>query len=112
MTCPGTLEVNLTDGTQPGWGGCIIVTRDGDRVYAGWSCTGTHLAGCGGPFTVSGGTGKFSNIAVESKFVVQSTVAEYAVSIPDGGVTANFSGEAAWSALRYTTPRGRVSLSG
>jgi hypothetical protein len=35
MICPGMLEVNLTDGTQQGWGRCIIVTRGGDRVYAG-----------------------------------------------------------------------------
>jgi hypothetical protein len=104
MTCPGMLEVNLTDGTQRGWGRCIIVTRDGDRVYAGWTCTGTHLEGCGGPFTVSGGTGKFRSISGESTFVVRSTVAEYVVSIPEAGVTANFAGQAAWSALKYTTP--------
>jgi hypothetical protein len=104
MICPGMLEVNLTDGTQQGWGRCIIVTRDGDRVYAGWSCTGKHLEGCGGPFTLSGGTGKFSSVSGESTFVVQSAVAEYVVSIPEGGVTANFAGQAAWSALKYTTP--------
>jgi hypothetical protein len=104
MICPGMLEVNLTDGTQQGWGRCIIVTADGDRVYAGWSCTGKHLDGCGGPFTVSGGTGKFSSVSGESTFVVRSSVAEYVVSIPEGGVTANFTGQAAWSALKYTTP--------
>jgi hypothetical protein len=104
MICPAMLEVNLTDGTQQGWGRCIIVTRDGDRVYAGWSCTGTHLEGCAGPFTVSGGTGKFHSISGESNFVVRSTIAEYTASIPEGGVTANFAGQAAWSALRYTTP--------
>jgi hypothetical protein len=104
MICPGMLEVNLTDGTQQGWGRCIIVTPDGDRLYAGWSCTGKHLEGCGGPFTVSGGTGKFSSVSGQSTFVVQSTVAEYVASIPEGGVTANFKGQAAWSALKYTTP--------
>jgi hypothetical protein len=104
MICPGMLEVNLTDGTQQGWGRCIIVARDGDRVYAGWSCSGKHLEGCGGPFTVSGGTGKFRSIAGESTFVVRSTIAEYVVSIPEGGTTATFAGQAAWSALRYTTP--------
>jgi hypothetical protein len=104
MTCPAMLEINLTDGTQRGWGRCIIITTGGDRVYAGWSCTGKHLEGCGGPFTVSGGTGKFSSVSGESTFVVRSSMAEYVVSIPEGGVTANFAGEAAWSALRYTTP--------
>jgi hypothetical protein len=104
MICPGMLEVNLTDGTQQGWSRCIMVTAGGDRVYAGWSCTGKHLEGCGGPFTVSGGTGKFSSVSGDSTFVVRSAVAEYVVSIPEGGVTANFAGEAAWSALKYTTP--------
>ena len=104
MICPGMLEVNLTTATQQGWGRCIIVSRAGDRVYAGWSCTGTHLEGCAGPFTLSGGTGKFRNIAGESTFVVRSTIAEYVVSIPEGDVTASFAGQAVWSALRYTTP--------
>jgi hypothetical protein len=104
MICPAMLEVNLTDGTQQGWGRCIIVTRDGDCVYAGWSCSGKHLEGCGGPFNVSGGTGKFLSVSGESIFVVRSTIAEYVASIPEGGVTANFAGQAAWSALRYTTP--------
>jgi hypothetical protein len=104
MMCPGTLEVNLTDGTQQGEGRCIILTNGGDRLYASWTCTGKHLEGCGGPFTVKGGTGKFSNVSGQSVFVVQSAVAEYVVSIPEGGVTANFIGQAAWSALKYNTP--------
>jgi hypothetical protein len=104
MVCPAMLEVHLIDGTQRGWGRCIIVTQGGDRVYAGWTCTGKHLEGCAGPFTISGGTGKFSSISGESTFVVRSTVAEYVASIPEGGVTANFAGQAAWSALKYTMP--------
>jgi hypothetical protein len=104
MMCPATLEVNLTDGTQQGEGRCIIVTRRGDHVYASWTCTGKHLEGCGGPFTINGGTGKFSNVSGQSAFVVRSTVAEYVVSIPEGGVTANFAGQAACSALKYNTP--------
>jgi hypothetical protein len=104
MICPGMLEVHLTDGTQRGWGRCIIVTSGGDRVYAGWTCAGKHLEGCAGPFTISGGTGKFSSVSGESTFVVRSTVAEYVVSIPEGGVTANFTGQAAWSDLKYTMP--------
>jgi hypothetical protein len=104
MICPGMLEVNLTDGTQQGWGRCVMVTGTGDRVYAGWSCTGTHLEGCAGSFNVRGGTGKFSSVSGDSTFVVRSTVAEYVATIPEGGVTANFTGQAAWSALKYTTP--------
>lgn len=104
MICPGMLEVNLTNGAQQGWGRCIITPAGGDRVYAGWSCTGTHLEGCGGPFTLSGGTGKFRTISGESMFVVRSTIAEYIVSVPEGGVTAKFTGQAAWSALKYRTP--------
>jgi hypothetical protein len=104
MICPGMLEVNLTDGTQQGWGRCVMVTGNGDRVYAGWSCIGKHLEGCGGPFNVRGGTGKFSSVSGDSTVVVRSAIAEYVATIPEGGVTANFTGEAAWSPLRYTTP--------
>ena len=104
MMCPGTLEVNMTDDTQQGVGRCIILTSGGDRLYASWTCTGKHLEGCGGPFTIKGGTGKFSKVSGQSLFVVRSALAEYVVSIPDGGVTANFAGQAAWSELKYTTP--------
>jgi len=104
MVCPAILEVNLTDGTQQGEGRCIIVTRGGDHVYASWTCTGKHLEGCAGPFKINGGTGRFSKISGQSEFVVRSTVAEYVVTIPEGGVTANFAGQAAWSALEYNTP--------
>jgi hypothetical protein len=104
MICPATLEVHLTDGTQQGEGRCIMVTSGGDRIYANWTCTGKHLEGCAGPFTLKGGTGKFSNVSGQSTFAVKSTVAEYVVSIPEAGVTGNFAGQAVWSALRYTTP--------
>jgi hypothetical protein len=104
MMCPATLEVNLTDGTQQGEGRCIIVTSGGDRLYASWACTGKHLDGCGGPFNIRGGTGKFNNVSGQSVFVVRSALAEYVVRIPEGGVTANFTGLAAWSELKYLTP--------
>jgi hypothetical protein len=104
MICPATLEVNLTDGTQQGEGRCIIVASGGDRLFASWTCAGKHLEGCGGPFTIKGGTGKFSNVSGQSVFVVRSAVAEYVVTIPEAGVTGNFAGQAAWSALKYTTP--------
>jgi hypothetical protein len=104
MVCPGLLEVNLTDGAQKGEGRCIMVTSSGDRVYASWTCTGTHLEGCAGPFTINGGTGRFSKVSGHSEFVVRSTIAEYVATIPEGGVTANFAGQAVWSALKYTTP--------
>ena len=42
--------------------------------------------------------------ALQSLFVVRSALAEYVVSIPEGGVTANFAGQAAWSELKYSTP--------
>src|SRR5215831_4796860 len=104
MVCPGILVVNLTDGTQQGEGRCIMVTSSGDHVYARWTCTGKHLEGCVGPFTINGGTGRFSKVSGQSQFVVRSTIAEYVVTLPEDGVTANFAGQAAWSALKYTTP--------
>ena len=104
MVCPAMLEVNLTDGTQQGEGHCIIVASGGDHVYANWTCTGKHLEGCAGPFTIKGGTGRFSKVSGQSEFVVRSSMAEYVMTLPEGGVTANFAGQAAWSALKYNTP--------
>jgi hypothetical protein len=104
LVCPTSIEVNLTDRTQQGEGRCIIVTRGGDHLYARWSCTGKPLAGCGGPFTITGGTGQFKTVSGQSEFVVRSTTVEEVVTVPEGGSTGNFAGQAQWTALRYRTP--------
>jgi hypothetical protein len=104
MLCPGMMEVNLNDGAQSAEGRCIMTTRSGDRVYATWNCTGVHLAGCKGTFTLVGGTGKFKDITGSGDFQIRSEVVEYASKIQGDSVEAAAIGVAEWPALKYKLP--------
>jgi hypothetical protein len=104
LVCPGLMEINRTPGTQQGEGRCIILTKGGDFLYARWTCTGKPGEGCAGPFTVTGGTGKFSKASGLSLFWMRSTVAEVVTTVPEKDVTATFTGQALWEVLKYTTP--------
>ena len=104
MLCPGMLEVNLNDGAQSGEGRCIIEARSGDRVYATWNCTGIHLAGCTGKFTLVGGTGKFKDITGGGDFQMRSDVVEYAAKLQGDSVEGAAVGMAEWPALKYKLP--------
>ena len=103
LVCPGLIEVNRTTRTQEGAGRCII-TQGNDFLYARWTCTGQAMEGCAGPFTVIGGTGKFSQATGEGRFAVLSDVMEVVTTVPERDVTGAFTGQAAWTALKYTTP--------
>jgi hypothetical protein len=103
LTCPGTIDVNTTTKTTEGEGRCLFLTQDGTHVYARWTCTGKPGEGCGGTFKVLGGTGRFNNASGQGDFTLNSTLTEVVVTIPQGGVTANFTGKAQWSALKLTT---------
>jgi hypothetical protein len=104
MVCPSLMEINHTAGTQQGEGRCIIETNGGEFLYARWTCTGKPGEGCAGPFTVTGGTGKFSKAMGESQFAIRSNVMSVVTTVPDRDVTGSFEGQAAWTALKYTTP--------
>ena len=104
LVCPTLMEINRTTGTHQGEGRCIIQTKGGDFLYARWTCTGKPGEGCAGPFTVTGGTGKFSKAMGESRFAVLSNVMDVVTTVPERDVTGSFTGEAAWTALKYTTP--------
>ena len=104
MLCPGMMEVNLNDGAQSAEGRCIMTTRSGDRVYATWNCTGVHLAGCMGKFTLVGGTGKFKDITGGGDFQMRSDVVEYAAKLQGDSVEAAAVGVAEWPALKYKLP--------
>src|SRR5262245_32498851 len=103
LTCPGTLEMNTTTKTQQGEGRCLFLTQDGTHVYARWTCTGKPGEGCGGPFTVLGGTGRFNNASGQGDFMITSTAMEAVLTIPQGGVTGNFTGKVVWPSLKITT---------
>jgi len=104
ILCPGALDIDLGTGGQTGEGRCVITTRGGDRVFARWTCTGVHLEGCGGRFTLTGGTGRFQGITGESEFVVKSGIHELAVGPASDHVQEEAAGLAVWPALRYRIP--------
>ena len=104
LVCPSLLDINRTAGTQQGEGRCIILTQGGDYLYAHYTCSGKPKEGCAGPFTVTGGTGKFSQATGESQFAVRSDVLDVVTTVPVRDVTGTFTGQAMWGALKYTTP--------
>jgi len=103
LVCPSLMEVNRTAGTLQGEGRCII-TKGNDFLYARWTCTGKEGEGCGGPFTITGGTGKFSKTTGEGRFGIVSNVMEVITTVPERDVTGTFTGQAAWTTLKYMTP--------
>jgi hypothetical protein len=103
LTCPGNLEVNTATKTTEGEGRCLFVTQDGTHVYGRWTCTGKPGAGCAGTFKVVGGTGRFSNVSGQGDFMMISTLNEVVVTVPQGGVTGNFTGKVEWPELKLMT---------
>lgn len=103
ITCPGTVVINITDGSQVGKGKCVILTPDGDRIFAKFSCTGTYLQGCRGEFTLTGGTGEKQNISGGGPIQLKSAIA-HLVGIPGTMVEQAAIGFAVWPKLSYTLP--------
>jgi hypothetical protein len=103
LTCPGNLEVNTSTKTTEGEGRCLFVTQDGTHVYGRWTCTGKPGAGCGGTFKVVGGTGRFNGASGQGEFMMASTLNEVVVTVPQGGITGNFTGKIEWPELKVTT---------
>lgn len=103
LTCPGTIDVNATTKTTEGEGRCLFLTQDGTHVYGRWTCTGKAGEGCAGTFKILGGTGRFNNASGQGDFTMASTLTELTITIPQGGVTANFTGKLVWPELKLTT---------
>jgi hypothetical protein len=103
LTCPATLEVNTTTKTQQGEGRCLFLTQDGTHIYGRWTCTGKPGEGCGGTFTVVGGTGKYSTTSGQGEMMLTTTLVELELKVPAEGVTGNFTGKAVWPSLKLTT---------
>lgn len=82
----------------------IITGRTGNRAFARWSCSGLHLKGCAGKFSLTGGTGALQGITGESAFLVRSAIQELAVDLDDDTVQETAAGVAVWPELRYTIP--------
>jgi len=103
MVCPAMLLVNIEDGTQSGVGRCNITARDGARIFAQLNCTGVHLVGCDGDFTLTGGTDRFAGITGGGHFTVRSRLQEL-VHLSGSTVALSPSGIMFWRELHYQVP--------
>jgi len=103
MVCPAMLLVNIDDGTQSGVGRCNITARDGGRIFAQLTCTGVHLVGCAGDFTLTGGTDRFAGITGGGHFTVRSRLQEL-VRLSGNTAVLSVTGIMFWRELHYQVP--------
>lgn len=103
ITCPSTVVINTSDGSQTGQGKCVILTPDGDRIYARFTCTGAYLAGCRGEFTLTGGSGEKQNISGGGPIQLKSALANLTTT-PGNMLQQAAIGIALWPELKYKLP--------
>ena len=103
ITCPVTVAINTEDGSQVADGKCVIVTPDGERIYAAFTCSGVYLEGCNGDFTLKGGTGDKENISGGGPIQIKTAFANIA-AIPGSVVEQTAVGLAVWPELTYKLP--------
>lgn len=103
MVCPATMEINLETLVQSGHGRCILTDKDGNKVFAKWTCYGTP-AHCKGAFTFTGGTGKFEGIWGINEFFVKTDVLAFQQTGEQGMVKRAAAGEAVWPEITYQLP--------
>lgn len=106
IVCPGTLEVDLEDASQTGLGRCVITGEKNAQAFANWTCSGYHLVGCSGDFTLTGGTGKFAGVTGGGPFVIRSSIHGLAKNSSKTNVVIDEAsvGIAHWKELRYKLP--------
>jgi hypothetical protein len=104
ILCPGTMDVNLTDGATDGEGKCILTDKEDNLIFAKWKCTGVMLEGCEGRFDIISGTGKFEGITGNGDFFLRTAISELAMDIPTNGIQASSVGLALWPKLYYKFP--------
>jgi hypothetical protein len=103
LVCPAMVRINVEDGSQIGNGRCTITAKDGAQVFADVSCTGIHLIGCDGQFTLTAGTKRFEGISGGGPVTLRSEFGEIA-GISETSVRQEAGGIMFWPALHYTLP--------
>jgi hypothetical protein len=103
MICPAMIRINLEDGSQNGTGRCNLIGEDDARVFADVSCTGVHLVGCTGDFTLTGGAGRFAGITGGGPVTFRGGFREI-VSLSGPAVQEAATGIIFWPALHYKIP--------
>jgi hypothetical protein len=104
LICPATAEISLQDGAQTGKGRCAWTANDGDQVFAEWTCTGRHLIGCKGDFTLTGGTGRFEGVTGGGPMVLRSELGTIAAEASGQAIERTATGIIFWPALTYKIP--------
>ncbi len=82
----------------------MITGEKGAQIFAKWTCSGYHLIGCKGEFTLDGGTGRFSGITGGGPIVIRTTIREVAVQANGNSAVEAAIGIAFWKGLRYELP--------
>jgi len=104
LVCPGTMDLNVSEGTQAGSGRCMISGKDGAKVFAKWSCKGAHMIGCEGEFSLTGGTGRFDGVTGSGPLLVRSNLHEMRIDMLKGRVEGAATGIMVWKNFRYQMP--------
>jgi len=103
ITCPATLVINTTDGSQTGHAKCVIVTPDAERVFGEFTCAGVLGEGCNGDFTLTGGTGEKANISGGGPIQLRGAPSRLALTTGNM-IEQTTIGLAVWPKLTYKLP--------
>jgi hypothetical protein len=101
IVCVGTIESDAADGRQTGAARCRIEAGDGEVAYGGFTCDGWRLVGCGGDFTLEGGSGRLAGVSGGGPIVVR----RYETTLTpagDGSLFEEALGIASWKGLTLT----------
>ena len=104
ISCPVTLDINVTDKSQQGAGKCTITADDGAQIFGQLTCSGFFLIGCSGDFKFTGGTGRFDGIAGSGPVMLRSNT-RILIENAKGTIDTRAEGIMFWRRLRYTLVR-------
>jgi hypothetical protein len=103
IVCPGTLTIQLVDGSQTGEGVCAFHAKDGAEAYGKWRCAGYHMVGCKGDFAFTGGSGRLEGVTGKSELLIRGELLE-AAKAAGSATTQRAVGIILWHDLVATLP--------
>lgn len=103
VVCPGTLTIQLTDGSQTGEGVCAFRAKDGAEAYGKWRCAGFHMVGCKGDFAMTGGSDRLEGVTGKSELLIRGELLE-AAKAAGSAATQRAVGIILWHDLEATLP--------
>ncbi len=103
ITCPASVLIDAASGSQRGSARCVILTPDGERIYARFECSGQFTQGCNGDFEITGGTGDREKMTGGGPIQLKSAFAQLLMT-PGAVVEQSAVGLAVWPKLNYRIP--------